>query len=147
MVKFALDHQAKDEETALGSTATREIEESPVVSHYVKTKHKHYAPMLEFAEYQKKKGKRRKTPLFRPAIITHLGEMSRDMVATVEWLTGASRYKARNQLYCTTKEATKITSEFRNQLKDSLITAVAAGFGRSLTLSGYKRLDKGNDYM
>ena len=88
-----------------------------------------------------------KKPAFKPAIISHLGELSRDMSSTVEWMTGAARSKARNSFKCTVKEAVKLTSEFRNQLKDSLITIMAAGFGRSLTLSGYKRLDKGRDYL
>ena len=98
----------------------------------VATKHNRYAPLLTIAAGQTQNGGRSVAPQMIAAAVTHLGEMSPDLIALIETCTrkfGESIAKERRSDAVLLKRR---TGEFRSRFKNAIMAANARGVGNMI---------------
>ena len=110
---------------------------SPAVETAVKLKTIRYRQLMDLANGQHRAGKRTKAPKLISGVITHLGELSPDIISLVEHLTAVagSQYNPRDPLN-RGRSKSQVTAAFRSRFKDALLAANARGFGEALIATG-----------
>ena len=83
-----------------------------------------------------KTGVRTTAPKFFPCIISHIGEMSPNLLVLIEQLVGQYKKRCAKTHYEDGVKMTRRTGDFRRRIKDALMATNARGFGRVIADAG-----------
>jgi hypothetical protein len=104
-------------------------------------KHKHnvYSPLMDVAHAQHIDGARRIMPQFMGAVVTTLGEFSKDMIDLQEWLVKQYRYRVDEEGERPDgRTIQELTAAFRQDFRASIILAASVGNARMILTCGRK---------
>ena len=90
---------------------------------------------MQVVHSQHPRKRKNKAHLLIP-IVTHLGEMSPDMIKMVEHLTSAAAADFTPGYMTMGQPRKRFTGAFRSKLKDHIMAVNARGFGRALMATG-----------
>ena len=108
---------------------------SPAVSRTVQSKQQRFITLMQVLLSQYPRKRKSKPKLLIP-VITHLGEMSPDMINLIEILTNEAVLDHTPGYMNMGRARKRVTGDFRAKLKDFLMAANARGFGRALMAAG-----------
>ena len=110
---------------------------TPPVMQRAKNKHAKYLPMAHRASLQRINGLRTDTVFFRPAVMSHTGELCKDLLQCIEDLA----MEAKRQCIASPPPfgvtPAQASARFRTRLKDDLAATMARGFGGMLRAVGF----------
>ena len=131
--------EAEEEKAAQGSGAANmmHMESSHAIREWEKAKHTKYKPLIQRAQVQCQRHKRRNTPKFMVCAAAHRGEWSKDLYEIIEWLAAHKSRRIRDSDGDDGITPARAAGAFRTMLKDRLSVAMARGWGRQLVSTGY----------
>jgi hypothetical protein len=116
----------------------REIPPGSAVAKQELLKVRTYSPLIRVATEQFEKGKREVLPVFRPFVLSTLGEMGPQAVALREWITRAyARKLEREGPRADGRKIEHLTADFRSRFRSSIHIAVAKGLARMISSAGF----------
>jgi hypothetical protein len=93
--------------------------------------------MVMRAEIQKARGMRDDVVMFRPIVMTHTGEMPKDVFETIEDFAGEARAICKVHPSPIGIKPIMAAAASRTRIKDQLASAMAQGFGDMLSAVGF----------
>ena len=143
--KDELRHAAKADISRHVSAQNRQPDpmvrvERPSFAKRVKEKLLRYAPLVDIAALQVEQGYREFAPEFKTVAFTRCASLSSGTFQVVDWL--ADQYALADEMYSDrldSRQTNQIRSDFRSDVLDRLVCAIANGTANIMRAAGHAR--------